>query len=172
MSTALTIAPPDRHGVSASSYGWDPLLTGVCLGAGEHLVRLLRAALEGNAPHVPGAEAPAGYVLAADGWPTEQVPAEISQGLDQLGCLDGRPVGLIIHAADATQAVSSLATLRASVVAAGGLPVYGGVCVEPIDATGDDAGHLADVTLHSRLALLGHHVQRFARNRLLLRAID
>ena len=171
MTTALPVAHPARPSVAVPACF--PTLGAVRLGSGDHLLALARAALEtAEAPVQAVVGEPAGYVLVVDGWAEGRRPADVAQTLGALGDLDGRPVGLIVAAADICDAIATLAELRGHIAAAGGLPLDGGLCVEPADAACDQSGDLADVTLHSRLVLLGRRVQRLAASRLTLRTTD
>lgn len=171
MTTALTAEPAVRQHPPAVAADCTPPLAGVRLGSGEYLLVLVRAALEIDDTRVQAvAGQPAGFVLVVEGWSGELPPTPVADALGDLGDLDGRPVGLVVAAADISDAVASLAFLRARIAVAGGLPLDGGICVEPIDAACDARGELTDITLHSRLVLLGRRVQRLAANRLTLRA--
>src|SRR5690348_5468133 len=132
MTTALTAEPAVRQHARVVDVDCAPPVAGVRLGSGEHLLVLVRAALETRDTPVQAVVGqPAGYVLLVDGWSGDRPPAEVAEALAELGDLDGRPVGIVVAAEDISDAVASLALLRARISAAGGLPLDGGLCVEP-----------------------------------------
>ena len=166
MTTALT-------GPSTTTTGRPPLappLGGIWLGSADRLLPLVRAALEANdAPARNVGKPVGGYMIAVDAWSAADPPDEVCHAVSNLGALDGRPVGLIACADDVCAAVASVAVLSALVSAAGGLPVSGAVCLECADLQRSASDDISDVTVFSRLVLLGRRVQRLAASRVTLR---
>jgi hypothetical protein len=110
-----------------------------------------------------------GYVIAVDAWSAADPPQEVHRAVSSLGALDGRPVGLIACADDVADAVASVTALTSLVGEAGGLAVSGAVCLDgALELT--DSGDISDVTVFSRLVLLGGRVQRLAASRATLRS--
>lgn len=182
MATMLDSALRDRRTTARSQPArTDALLAGILLtparpgpGAvgGAALASLLAAALDGRGGAAAG-EAE-GFLVVARAWEPAagDAPWRIPAGLARLAGgrpLAGRPVGLVLLGADAVAAAASLAWLRSAVIARGAFLVGTGIAVDEADA-GPGGSGLADVTLASRLALLGGRVHDLARNRMVLRA--
>src|SRR3954471_19004552 len=99
MTTALTVALPARPTMPAISPPCAPPLAAVRIGFGEDLLAVLRAALGATETPVQVLTGqPAGYLVAAEAWSGQRPPADVAETLCGLGDLDGRPVGLVVHA--------------------------------------------------------------------------